>query len=438
MKRLFSYIVSIALIFLILASCTDANKGISEEEQLDADLKAVGIIDSLGYGSLVVQAVYDKENGLSFSSADSSTLYIEFTNYRGKALQPDGDIEEIESGILAYVFAENTRSVTKTYTVRTVSPLVVLYKGEANAVPVEFESESTPCNIEFKSTEAGITGISSNSVQFTKPSEMSTITVDNVDAAIEEFVSGITAEEEEIVIVETPVITPPVPEPELTVEELTQIAADVFNAIDAEKICADLLIAAENSAEGSNGLLMDIDQSVASQLISTKVDQLLGNVDKYPNGYIDFDAKMTLSSTEGYSYCFKADGYTLIGSMEFTLPGKVYYADVKFVSDSYSVSTVDELTVIIPDGSEHKVSFSGLTGSMEFAADPKMSLDLDISLDPAKLTLPVDSDVVLTVDDKEIPYSAVFKLLDENKPTVPIDPPESEGGETEETPEPEV
>ena len=95
MKRLFSYIVSIALIFLILASCTDANKGISEEEQLDADLKAVGIIDSLGYGSLVVQAVYDKENGLSFSSADSSTLYIEFTNYRGKALQPDGDIEEM-------------------------------------------------------------------------------------------------------------------------------------------------------------------------------------------------------------------------------------------------------------------------------------------------------------------------------------------------------
>ena len=179
MKRLFSYIVSIALIFLFLASCTDANKGISEEEQLDADLKAVGIIDSLGYGSLVVQAVYDKEEGLSFSSADSSTLYIEFTNYRGKALQPDGDIEEIESGIIAYVFAENTRSVTKTYTVRTVSPLVVLYKGEANAVPVEFESESTPCNIEFKSTEAAITGISSNSVQFTKPSEMSTITVDN-------------------------------------------------------------------------------------------------------------------------------------------------------------------------------------------------------------------------------------------------------------------
>lgn len=477
MKRMIKYIASFMLIFCMFAACTDTNSGISEEVQLEADSRAVSIVDSLEYGSLIVNSLENKESGLSFSSPDVSTLLIEFKNYSGNAVSSAGNVEEIQSGVLVFEFSENARAFSKTYTVKTETPLMVLYKDDDTTIPVEFESNATACQIDFESTESGITGISSNTVQFTKPIDMSFITIDGIEADTESISVSVEAEENTITIVspEPPIDVPSEPEEDEDAkkQEATEFFLDVMKSFDVQQFISDVLQThrdiggVSEGSEGTGNTALANYKEFFDGVNLMDLLPLLGGTGEavlpltYDDGYefkqglrfnslsivADKDAAtasvtLEIEFMEDYVGCF-SDGsafaiksgsiaYLLLSSSEYEFAG--YGAGKENITmplDRYSVSTeigsddVENPTsfIIKTAGEEKKISISGLTGeaSGKILGDIQMSgPGLEISLTIEGIGAPTHEDESISIDGIAIDYAEVLAAFNESQ--IPDEP----------------
>ena len=200
----------------------------------------------------------------------------------------------------------------------------------------------------------------------------------------------------------------------LSKEELTQIAANVFKAFDGEKLSADLLLAGNDDSmisdgygESGNGMILTIEnyKDLSSELLSAKLAQILGNTDEYPMDYV---VSLSVELSDGYSNGFSEESFALTGTLLFDLSGIIRCDDVMFAGDKYSVSSSGALTVTV-DNNDYEVAFNELKGGMNFVANIKTDLSLDVSLD--SLTLPENSDTIITIDGVDISYSDICGLI---------------------------
>ena len=150
MKKTLIALLSILLIAFAFTACDNGNKGPAgptEEEQKAADELATEYMNSINYGELIVQA-FDGNNTSTLKLSDKSKtgFRIEFTDYKGSAIQKvaDSDIASIASGAIDFVFstapADSKAVITyDTYEISTVEDKPLVFeKADGTAVGGSF------------------------------------------------------------------------------------------------------------------------------------------------------------------------------------------------------------------------------------------------------------------------------------------------------------
>ena len=173
MKKTLIALLSILLIAFAFTACDNGNKGPAgptEEEQKAADELATEYMNSINYGELIVQA-FNGENTstLTLSEKSKDGFRIEFTDYKGSALQKatDSEIASIASGAIDFTFSKTTATTTSakatvadynTYTATTVDekPLKFMKADGETAVGGDFAFTITgKASISFDTTGTG-------------------------------------------------------------------------------------------------------------------------------------------------------------------------------------------------------------------------------------------------------------------------------------------
>ena len=491
MKKIIAFTLSLLLVFTFFSCEADPGNNISEEEQVAVNSRVADFLNSINLSRLVVNA-FNGESNISYTSSDSHELLIEFDNYAGSSLSKDYGIEKIISGSLLFEFLEGTKSIASSYTVKTVEPLVIVYSDAAEDINIEFKSASSICNIEFETTEDAITAISSDSVSFTKPSEMFLITVDGADVQYDKVIEGVALEEESVPVKEDKPVVPS--EPVVDEEELRKEASAAFLAImknfTPQQFIADVLQTHRDIggvAEGSegsgntgvadyyplcgeisgDGLMSFALVGTGDMLIALKYDEeaLFPQGIKFKSLHLvsDKDAKtasvtLAMDFVEDYTGCFtEGSGYAIkAGSVAYLQLSSSAYEfggygsgkeNIVMPLDKFLVSTIptsdsvtDEtsLIVITPDG-EKEIEITDLSGkaSGDILGDIQImpELGLEISLTVNGIEAPVPGGETIAIDDISVDFAEILASFTES--LQPVDPP-VEGGETEKIPEPEV
>ena len=173
MKKTLIALLSILLIAFAFTACDNGNKGpeITEEDQKAADELAKEYMNSINYGELIVQA-FNGENTstLTLSEKSKDGFRIEFTDYKGSALQKatDSEIASIASGAIDFTFSKTTATTTSakatvagydTYTATTVEEKPLKFeKADGTAVGGDFAfTISGEASISFETTGTGTT-----------------------------------------------------------------------------------------------------------------------------------------------------------------------------------------------------------------------------------------------------------------------------------------
>ena len=478
MKRIICILLGILLVFAFVSCDPGRVSDVTEEEQSTANSNASDFVKALNFGQLFVNA-FDEEKGLVFSSETASEIIIEFEDYEGEAIKGGSNIEKIVSGSLLFSFSEGLKTPYSAYTVRTESPLMILYAGEETPTAVEFESGSAVFDARFESADNGITGILSDTVQFTKPDVMISMTIGGIEVQYEAVIGSIDLVEEAVKVEEQPAVPVGPTEPEISEEQKKQEASAFFLSLmktfNTEQFMADILQTHRDIggvAEGESGTG---DTGVANYMEAFKDVSILdllgiagGSGDTvlplgydentvFPQGFrfnslhliADKEAKsasvtLELEFLEDYSRCFSEDSgfaikagniiYIQLASEEYAFGGYgtgaeniVMPLSQYMVNTGNDTETISSVIVITSEG-EKEVSISGLTGNIsgEIIGDIQISgPGLEISMTLTEIDAPVPGEEAISIDGTEIGYEDILASFDENQ--MPEPPAEDAG-----------
>ena len=183
MKKPMLVAFSILLMLFAFVAC-QGNPTEIPEEQIEAENLAEDYLSSIRYAD-VLYKVFEGETGIELKASTANSITVSFKDYTGEAVKKTGDIEGIKSGVLEYTFNEPSEKTLsdKSYTIKTIEPLVFMLKEGATAETTISFTISGSCKIDLQITSDEITGIGAGA--FFGKIESGTITVGEGEDAIE-------------------------------------------------------------------------------------------------------------------------------------------------------------------------------------------------------------------------------------------------------------
>ena len=246
MKKTLVLLLSILLIAVTFTACDNGNSGPSEptkEEQATADKLAQEYMNSINYGELIVQA-FNGENTstLTLSEKSKDGFRIEFTDYKGSALQKvaDSEIASIASGAIDFKFSKTTATTTSakatvadynTYTASTVDekPLKFMKSDGETAVGGDFAfTISGDAKISFETTNDKISALTIGSEIDINVPDTATLKVGDIEVTYDTI-------KEDVTVSGGSEVKDP-----FTAEEAKAALADIINSISKEKLANDI------------------------------------------------------------------------------------------------------------------------------------------------------------------------------------------------------